>query len=103
MYVSIKDAFEDMTRQLEEYVAQMRGDIKNHQTLLSGKIVRLFHGDGFGFIEGHDGTEFYFNAHHVSDPHFRDLAVGMPVHFIEGEGSSGPQAHRVRVISQAAA
>ncbi|MDP1573547.1 MAG: ribosome-associated translation inhibitor RaiA [Coxiellaceae bacterium] len=102
MYVSIREAFEDMTRQLEEYVAQMRGEMKNHQSLLSGKIVRLFHADGFGFIEGHDGTEFYFNANHVSDPAFNHLSVGMSVHFIEGEGTDGPQAHRVKRIESPA-
>ena len=29
MYVSIRTAFDEMTRQLEEYVEQMRGDAKN--------------------------------------------------------------------------
>ena len=99
MYVSIREAFEDLTRQVEDYVAHMRGEMKNHQTLLSGKIVRLFHADGFGFIEGLDGTEYYFNAHHVSDPAFNHLTVDMPVHFIEEEGGmNGPQAHRVKAI-----
>jgi ribosomal subunit interface protein len=99
MYVSIREAFEDLTRQVEEYVAKMRGDMNHHQSLLSGKIARLFHDDGFGFIEGLNGTEYYFNAHHVSDPAFNHLIVGMDVHFIEGEGTDGPQAHRVKQIS----
>lgn len=100
MYTSIRTAFDDMTRQLESYVQQMHGEIKNHQPIVSGTIVRLFNGDGFGFIEKADGAEFYFNATHLLTPEFHQLTVGMPVHFVEGMGSDGPQAHRVRVIEQ---
>lgn len=99
MYVSIRTSFDDMTRQVEEYVRDMR-DGKNHQPMLYGKIVRLFNGDGFGFIESEDGTEFYFNANHVSQPDFAKLSVGMPVHFVQEEGHDGPQAHRVKVIEE---
>lgn len=102
MYASIKTAFEDMTRQLENYVEHMQGQTKSQQELASGKIVRLFNGDGFGFIEGMDGTEFYFNANHVSHPAFNKLSVGMPVHFIKEMGHDGPQAHRVRVLENSA-
>lgn len=100
MYVSIKTAFEDMTRQLENYVQQIHGDVKNHQPIVSGTIVRLFNGDGFGFIEKTDGSEFYFNATHVVTPSFHKLSIGMPVHFVEGMGSDGPQAHRVKGLDQ---
>lgn len=102
MYASIKDAFEDMTRQLENYVEHVQGQIKGQQELASGKIVRLFNGDGFGFIEGMDGTEFYFNENHVTHPTFHKLSVGMPVHFIKEMGHDGPQAHRVRVLENSA-
>lgn len=99
MYVSIRTAFEDMTRQLESYVQQSHGETKNHQPIVSGTIVRLFNADGFGFIEKADGAEFYFNATHVVSPPFHKLIVGMPVHFIEEMGSDGPQAHRVKAIN----
>lgn len=100
MYTSIQEAFDDMTRQLEDYVAQMRGETRNPQMLLSGKIVRLFPSDGFGFIEGLDGTEFYFNAQHVSEPAFHHLTIGMPVHFLQGDGTEGPEAHKVRKTTE---
>lgn len=99
LYISIRDAFEDMVRQLENYEEQIHGIVKNHQSVvLSGKIARLFNGDGFGFIESGDGEEFYFNAGHVLHPSFEKLAVGMPVHFVQHEGNDGPQAHRVKLI-----
>lgn len=101
LYVSIRMAFDDMTRQLEEYIRDLR-DGKNHQPMIYGKIVRLFNGDGFGFIESEDGTEFYFNANHVAHPDFHKLSVGMPVHFVQEMGHDGPQAHRVKVITESA-
>ena len=101
MYLSIRVAFDDMTRQLEEYVSDLR-DGKNHQPLTYGKIVRLFNGDGFGFIESEDGTEFYFNANHVAHPDFHKLSVGMSVHFVEEMGHDGPQAHRVKLVDKQA-
>ena len=36
MYVSIRDAFEDITRQLENYVEHTQGQTKNHQPLIAG-------------------------------------------------------------------
>ncbi len=99
LYISIRTAFDDVTRQLEEYVKDMRNG-KNHQPLIYGKIVRLFNGDGFGFIESEDGTEYYFNANHVSQPDFHKLSVGMPVHFVQEMGHDGPQAHRVKLMDK---
>ncbi|PIZ04779.1 MAG: ribosomal subunit interface protein [Gammaproteobacteria bacterium CG_4_10_14_0_8_um_filter_38_16] len=102
MYLSIRSAFDDMTVQLESYVEHIQNKVKNHQTTttMAGKIVRLFNGDGFGFIEGANGIEFYFNANHVLEPNFHKLTVGTPVHFIEGMGTDGPQAHRVKIIEE---
>lgn len=101
MYVSIRDSFDDMTRQLENYINDLR-EGKNHQPMVYGKIVRLFNGDGFGFIESEDGTEFYFNANHVAHPDFHKLSVGMHVHFVGEHSHDGPQAHRVKVIEKTA-
>ncbi|EKD77671.1 MAG: ribosomal subunit interface protein domain/'cold-shock' DNA-binding protein [uncultured bacterium] len=98
LYLSIRNAFDDMTRQLEEHTRLTNAN--HHQSLMYGKIVRLFNGDGFGFIESEDGTEFYFNASHVQHPDFHKLSVGMPVHFIQEAGQDGPQAHRVKVIER---
>lgn len=96
MYKSISHAFDDLIRQLENHAELLRDHTKNNQTLASGKIVRLF--DDYGFIETNDGAEFYFNKKHVAHPAFEKVAIGMHVHFIEGEGTDGPEAHRVRSI-----
>lgn len=96
LYVSIRNAFDDMVRQLENHAELLRDHEKNNQTLSTGKIARLF--DDYGFIETNDGGEFYFNKKHVMQPAFEKISIGMNVHFIEGEGTEGPEAHRVRII-----
>ncbi|EKD44992.1 MAG: ribosomal subunit interface protein domain/'cold-shock' DNA-binding protein [uncultured bacterium] len=94
-HTSIHKAFETMAKQLENYAEKIRGDVKTVSPILSGKIARLIDGE-YGFIESADGAEFYFNAEHVTYPHFKDLRIGMPVHFVETESDAGPQARRVR-------
>ena len=96
LYVGIRDAFDDMMRQVEEAMRIRHGEIKAHPELLQGEVVRLFREDDFGFIATPDGEEFYFNASNVVHPSFERLEVGTPVHFIEVMGDEGPQAHRVR-------
>lgn len=76
----------------------MHGQVKNHQPTLSGKVARLLNGEGFGFIESTDGTEYYFNAKNLTGDNFDKLSVGTPVHFIEFTGDEGLQAHRVKVL-----
>lgn len=95
LYVALRDAFDDMVRQLEKRMRIRQGDVKSHAELLRGKIVRLFKEDNFGFIETPDGEEFYFNANNVVHPSFEKLSVGITVQFIEFMGDEGPQAHRV--------
>lgn len=96
LYVSIRDAFNDMMRQLEERVRKLHGEVKTHPDLMQGKIVRIFEDDDFGFISTVNGEEYYFNADNVLHNRFKKLAVGTEVSFVESMGDEGPQAHRVR-------
>lgn len=97
MFTSIKLAFDDMTRQLEEYNKQGKGRVKNHDPIISGTVARLMN-DGFGFIESADGTEYYFNESHLINGNYGKLAVGTPVHFTEFTGKEGLQARKIKVI-----
>lgn len=101
MYASIKAGFEDLVRQLEEYNNQMHGQVKNHKPILSGKVARLINGEGFGFIEGPDGTEYYFNGGNLTSGVFDKISIGTPVHFVEFTGHEGLQAHRVKILEKA--
>lgn len=96
LYISIRDAFKNMERQIKHYAQEMHGEMKWHSETTEGEIVRLFDQDRFGFIRGfEDDTEFYFNADNVVSPQFEHLKVGTEVHFIEAMGDEGHQAHRV--------
>ena len=98
LYVAIQHAFEDMTRQLEDYVRHLN-DAHNQQPALSGKVIRLFNEDGFGFIDGQDGAEFYFNAAHTATA-FDQLSIGAVVHFVREESPQWLEARRVRLTSE---
>jgi ribosomal subunit interface protein len=95
LYISLREAFDDMVRQLEKHINIRQGDVKAHPELLRGEVARIFKEEDFGFIVTPNGDEFYFNASNVVHPHFNKLEVGTPVQFIEAMGDEGPQAHRV--------
>lgn len=95
VYVAVRDAFDAIERQLEKYAKQRRGNVKTHEPINRGYIVRLFPSEGFGFIHGIDGNEFYFSAGNVAHPQFDKLVVGDRVLFLELPASEGLQAHRV--------
>jgi ribosomal subunit interface protein len=50
VYVALRDAFDNMKRQLEDVVRKRRGQEKQHTLALHGELVRLDDAGGFGFI-----------------------------------------------------
>jgi ribosomal subunit interface protein len=95
VYVALRDAFDDMKRQLEDVVRQRRGDEKQHPRELHGEVARLDDAGGFGFIRTHDGDEYYFGRDNLSSGRFEQLAVGTEVQFIAEVAEQGRQAKRV--------
>ena len=99
LHIAIRDAFDNLRRQLEDYARKVQGDIKPHAQIIHGKIVRLF--EDFGFIEDAEGTEYYFNASNLTHVNnFSKLSVGNHVRFIEAIGDDGLQAHRISVTDR---
>lgn len=94
LYISIREAFNDVRDQIQSHKDQIKGQVKSHSEVLHGKVVRLFEDDGFGFIES-NGDEYYFNSAHVVSPKFEKLSIGSEVSFIEELNGEGPQARRV--------
>lgn len=94
LYVGIRDSFNAMKRQLEDYAQKIRGDKKSHTPQLTGRIVRLF--DDYGFIEAPNGNEYYFHEANVNG-NFKDLELGQAVRFTELAGGDGLQANHVIV------
>ena len=97
LYMAIRDAFAALTRQLEDYIRRRRGEVKAHELPMLGYVVRLFPAESFGFIQGQDSNEYYFNAVHISQPLFEQLAVGDKVQFFPETTNDGLQARRVTI------
>lgn len=95
IYIAIRDAFNAMGRQLEEHSRKRHGRVKTHEDVIHGHIKRILPQEGYGFIEGLDGNEYYFSITNVCYPDFSQLAIGDAVEYIAETQSDGRQAHRV--------
>ncbi|MFP4002847.1 MAG: HPF/RaiA family ribosome-associated protein [Alphaproteobacteria bacterium] len=97
-YIAVRDAFDAMERQLEQFSQKIRRDVKTHQAPLQGRILRLF--PDHGFVATTDGREIYFHRNAVVDARFDDLEPDAPVELslVHGESPMGPQATTVRPI-----
>lgn len=100
VYVAIRDAFDAAKRQLEDYMREMRQDVKTHAPPPHGKVLRLFPEKDYGIIESADGREIYFHRNSVINFPYDDLSVGTEVRFDEGRGDEGPQATTVAVLGK---
>lgn len=101
--VALRDAFDAAARQVEDVARMHRGDVKQHAAPLRGEIARLYADEGYGFIAGREGGEFYFSRDNVVDPSFEQLRKGMRVQFVAEPAAEGMQAKRVSVRSYRAA
>ena len=97
VYVALRDAFDDMKRQLEDAVRRSRGQEKLHPTLLHGEVVRFGDEGQCGFIRTSEGDEYYFGADNVSGVPFEHLQLGTEVQFIPEVAARGRQAKRVSI------
>ena len=102
IYVSIRDAFNVMQRLLRDYSRQKQGMIKQDVTSPHGHVSKLFHEEGYGFIETVGGNEIYFHQNSVLNNAFGKLRIGMEVRYTEEEGERGPQASTVDIVGKEA-
>lgn len=100
VYVAIRDSFNSAQRQLEDIVRKMSGHrVKAHPETLRGKVARLVSDEGYGFIAGQDGREFFFRRESMtSDQQWLTLAEGAEVSFSEHEGEQGPYASAIALV-----
>ncbi len=97
VYVAMRDAFDAVRRQLEDYARRRRGRTKTHVAPPHGRVVELSPEQDFGRIETADGRLVYFHRNSVLDGDFSRLQVGDAVHFAEEVGELGPQASTVHL------
>lgn len=95
VYIAIRDAFNAIARQLEEYSRKRHGHVKTHNHVMHGHVARIMPKEGYGFIEGMDGNEYYFSNTNVSYPAFQQLAIGDAVEYVAETFSDGPHAQHV--------
>lgn len=95
VYVAVRDAFDAIERQLEEYARKRNGHVKTHQDVMHGHIARILSQEGYGFITGMDGNEYYFSITNVHHPDFNQLLIGDAVEYIPESVNDGLQAHHV--------
>ena len=97
---AVANAFHATGRRLQDLVRRQRMEVKPHEMRLA-RVVDLFPGRGFGFLETPDGRRIYFHRNSVLNGAFSRLNRGMAVSFAEEAGDRGPQASTVRPHSRA--
>ena len=100
VYVVIRDAFDAMKRQLEDYARKRRGKVKKHEPPAHGRVSSLNPGEDYGRIETPDERVIYFHRNSVLDNSFDKLEVGSEVRFVEEMGERGPQASTVTLVGK---
>jgi ribosomal subunit interface protein len=97
VYVALRDSFDAVQRRLEDVVRTMSGHrVKAHPQRSRGTVSRLVRDEGFGFITGSDGREFFFRRESLTSArHWDALSAGDPVHFVEHDGGNGLHATAV--------
>lgn len=99
-HLAIRHAFRAMRRELEDYVRELRGDVKTHDPLPHAKVSELFPMEDYGFIKTHEGHRLYFHRNSVLDGRFDELDIDSEVSFVEELGDKGPQASTVRLAGR---
>jgi ribosome-associated translation inhibitor RaiA/cold shock CspA family protein len=101
-YAVVSRAFDAVERQLRTDADVKRGDVKHHEGAgETGRIVRLFPEQNYGFIEVRGSTDLYFTRNAVTGGSFDDLEIGTMVEISRatGEGPMGPQASSVKLLN----
>ncbi|TNF53492.1 HPF/RaiA family ribosome-associated protein [bacterium] len=97
LYVSIRDSFQAARRKLEDFARRQRREVKHHEEKPQAHISSLFPEKGYGFITTPENREIYFHKNSVVNSDFKNLKVGMSVHYVEEKGQKGPQASTVSI------
>ena len=100
VYVAIRDSFDAMKRQLEDYARKRRGKVKTHEIPAHGRVESLHPAEDYGHIETPDERLIYFHRNSVLDDAFDKLHVGSEVRFAEEMGERGPQASTVTLVGK---
>ena len=99
-YVAIRDAFDAIKRQLQDYARKQRGKVKSHEVSPHGSITELIPMQDYGRIQDTEGRDIYFHRNSVVDADFDSLEIGDEVWFTEEMGDAGLQASSVHIVGK---
>jgi cold shock CspA family protein len=88
----LNEAFDTARRRLKEMSKRQKGEVKDHALRAVGRVVEIFPGEEYGFIEDSDGRRIYFHRNSVAGDGWEGLDTGDGVEFDEEQGDKGPQA-----------
>jgi ribosomal subunit interface protein len=100
VFVALRDAFDAVRRQLQDYVRKRRGSVKTHDVPPHGVIAMLNKDADYGRISTPQGREIYFHRNSIVGADFERLKVGDEVRFSEEAGERGPQASSVQLVGK---
>lgn len=101
VYVAIRDAFDALTRRVEDHARRRSDRVKTHAVPDHGRVAKLMPQEGYGFVQMSNGQEVYFHKNAAGNS-FDKLVVGDEVRVIvqDKEGEKGPQASLVTPIGK---
>lgn len=97
--LAIHKAFDSARRKLKEQKREMsRHEVKAHPPVMHGRIVRMFEGEGYGYVLADDGHEVFFNRESLVSGDWEKLKVDGKIRFREMNGEMGLYAANISPI-----
>lgn len=95
VYTSVREAFTAAEKQLRTYKAKQAGAVKHHEPLFQGQVAEMHVDQDYGYVLTAEGSLLYFNRAAVISGDFDQYQRGDVVHYIAGEGETGPSAIKI--------
>ncbi len=92
---TVREAFKTAELQLKNYKEQLRGDVKTHPPLFTGRVVQTFPNRDYGFLLTSEGQQLYFHRDSLMDAALDTVSPGTAVHYVALDGDTGPYASKV--------
>lgn len=97
IFIALNDVFDDMQRQLQEYMQHTESKTRKSKALMTGVVCEIFPEMNYGKIMTSDGHEVYFHRDSVEGDTFTTLKPDSVVQFKEITGLLGRQASMVKI------
>lgn len=98
--VAIRDAFNKLTRQLEDFTKHRKERPRPKVAPPHGKVKMLNPQEGYGFVVTKEGEEIYFHENSIVGDNITQLHPGMEVRFEAEMGEKGPQVTSMQVVGR---